>query len=130
VPELDFAVLSIAATENNETFNLLGAGIEEVRVAQLPMVTLVYLTARWDWGAVPVGTDVTVGVTCRSTETGALLYENTLETSVSAENGVALPARLLMPLPLHLTSWGLHAVELSVLRRSLKRIEFVVKPQG
>jgi hypothetical protein len=129
MPELDFAVLSIAATENDETFNLLGAGVEEVRVAQLPTVTLVYLTARWEWDDLAVGKDVTVGVTCRCVESGSLLYEKTFDTLVMADGGTRLPARLLTPLPLHLTNYGRHVVELSVLRRPLKQIEFVVKPR-
>lgn len=129
MPNLDFAILSVAATEDGETFNLLGAGVEEVRVAQLPTVTLVYLTARWEWDELPVGTQATVGVMCRCLETAAVLFEKTYEVSVQGVGAATLPARLLTPLPLSLTSYGRHVVELSVLRHPLKRLPFVVRGQ-
>lgn len=129
MPNLDFAVLAVAATEDGETFNLLGAGIEEVRVAQLPSVALVYLAARWDWVAEDVESAATVGVACRCLEDGALLYENTFEARVGRSAGSFLPARLMVPLPLTLVQFGRHVVELTVRRQVLKDISFDVLAQ-
>lgn len=124
--QLDFALLSVAATEDGETFNLLGAGVEEVRVQNLPAVTLIYLVARWNWDSVDVQTVLTAGVSCRSLETGAVLYENTFDAGVSARRGQSFPARLKTALPLTLETFGEHVVELTVQRRVLKRMKFAV----
>lgn len=127
MPELDFALLAVAATENGEVFNLLSAGVEEIRVARLPTVSLMYVAARWGWDLSDAAS--TAGVSCRRVEDGALLYENTFEARVLLHEGVALPARLMTALPLNLERYGRHVVELTVRRQVLKTMNFAVVPQ-
>lgn len=130
MPSLDFAILAVAATEDGETFNLLGAGVEEIRVARLPIVSRLYLAARWEWETSDPGPLATAGVTCRCLEGDAVvLYENTFEARVRAQEGVVLPARLKTALPLKIDRYGRHIVELTVRRQVLKAIPFAVVPQ-
>ena len=125
MPVLDFALMAVAATGDGETFNMLGAGVEYLRVRRLPAVSLTYLVARWEWDHGDANRSATVGVSCRCLENAELLHEATFPIRVR-EAGPNSVGHVLTPLPLNLRIFGLHVVELTVDGQLLKALPLTV----